>query len=357
MTWVPAHYSGGEGGYEIPGYWGDANGNPVQPGQISTPSIPTVPFKPNAPTPAMQGLFKPSAPMQASFARQLVDPVSGYANAPNYGAELARWQFSNTAPVPSTAPRGWGRSPGTGGAPPQAPWVSNPFTPGPQNTPGFNPRFTPTTPGAGGTPPPTAPPTAPTGPQWTTGGNATITNPNWPNGLKPTDLPQLTTGAVIPSQWSFPAATPGAGGGGPMSESNATSVKFGPANGMANGVNYGPMAGGAAPAANGSVPAFLSGFRFANAPAGSEAAKVNSIFAKYGVNDGMNYLMSNAWGDLGGQFRQQAARAGLSAADVNTVINNWGAGGGNYYPELGGFNGGRYSWGLGSKSKLPKLVY
>lgn len=359
MTWVPPSSSGGDSGDITPGYWVDANGNPVLPGQTSAPSIPTASFKPATAnlSPAMQGKFVPSAALQASFARQVADPASGYGWPPGYGAQLGRWQVSNTAPVPQTAPQGWGRYPGTGGAPPQAGWVTNPFTPGPQNTPGYNPRFNPVAPG--GTPPlPSNPPAQPTGPQWTTGGgSAPIVNANWPNGLKPTDLPQLATGSVIPSQWSFPAATPGIGGGGPLSEANATSVQFGPANGMANGVNYGPLAGGTAPAANGSVPAFLKSFQFANTQPGSEAAKANAIFARYGVNDGMNFLMNNWGGALGNQFSQQAQQAGISQAELNQIINNWGAGGGSYYPELGGFNGGRYSWGLGSKSALPKLNY
>ena len=101
---------------------------------------------------------------------------------------------------------------------------------------------------------------------------------------------------------------------------------------------------------------FLQNFSFQNAPAGSEAAKFNAIAKQYGTNDAMNYLMNNAWNTLGNQFLQQANAAGLSQDDYSRMVNNWGAGGGNYFPSLGGYNAGRYSWGLGART-VPNLTY
>ena len=82
------------------------------------------------PLPNGGGNWNPSQALRDSFAALETNPVSGYSqHGIGYGAPLGRFQFSNTAPVPASAPVGWGRYPGTPGGAPTASWVRSPFIP------------------------------------------------------------------------------------------------------------------------------------------------------------------------------------------------------------------------------------
>lgn len=129
------------------------------------------------PNAAINANWQMSQPLQNQFAQLLTNPVSGYSPNANYGARLGRFQFSATAPVPQTAPVGWGRWPGVDGSPPSAPWLAGQTAPPPKwgsytppvatpppNTVGGPGWTQPPTTGGGTTPPtPVTPPTTGTG--------------------------------------------------------------------------------------------------------------------------------------------------------------------------------------------------
>ena len=238
--------------------------------------------------PAWQGQYKPSDALANQLAELQSNPVSGYSPNADYGATLGRFQFSNTAPLPATAPAGWGRYPGTG-APPQQGG------------------------GGGGVPAPAVtPPQQYIPPGWTTGTY---------NGV---------TGAI---------PTP--------STNNAQTVD-----------SAGNRAGPPPPTTNpGDALSFLKQFQFQNAAPGSDAAKFNAVMQKYGPQDAMNLLLNGGlWNTLGSQFQGATQNAGLSRDDYSRLVNEFSAGGGDYFGKDYGFNAGKYTWGLGGK-KIPGLTY
>ena len=227
-------------------------------------------------------------------------PTSGYGDymAPggaNYGAQLGRWQFSLTAPVPQTAPQGWGRYPGVGGGLPPAPWVTNPGAPALPTNSGVAPKA------------------------YQLGTNYTL--PTQGNGQPPVTV--------------TPPSQPAQGGTPPSTE----------------GWMPGP--------ATSQVPSnTLSGFTFQNAAPGSVQATFNAIQAKYGPQDAISYLMLNgqnngAWR----QFTNSLQAGGMSEQDVARIQNQFSAGGsgGIFNNNLAGFNGGVYSTGTDQTGLLASL--
>lgn len=261
--------------------------------------------------PAWQGQYQPSPALAAQMAELKTNPTSGYSPNADYGAQLSRWQFSNSAPIPRTAPVGWGRYPGTGGAPPQASWVTNPYTPGSGGGGGSN--YGGGGGGSGTTPPQTVtPPQQYVPPGWTTGTY---------NGI---------TGAL------------------PTPSTNNTQLVDNAGN------RAGPPPQTTTP---GDALSFLKQFQFQNAAPGSDAAKFNAVMQKYGPNDAMNLLLNGGlWNTLGSQFQGATQQAGLSRDDYSRLVNEFGAGGGDYFGKDYGFNAGKYTWGLGGK-KIPGLIY
>lgn len=238
--------------------------------------------------------------LQRSMNQFFSTPTSGYGDymAPggaDYGAQLGRWQFSHTAPVPKTAPQGWGRYPGVGGGLPPAPWVTNPGAPALPTNSGVAPKAYPL------------------------GTNYTL--PTQGNGQPPV--------TVTP-----PSQTP-QGGTPPSTE----------------GWMPGP--------AQSQVPSnTLSGFKFQNAAPGSVQANFNAIQAKYGPQDAISYLMLNgqnngAWR----QFTGALQAGGMSEQDVARIQNQFSAGGsgGIFNNNLAGFNGGVYSTGTDQTGLLASL--
>lgn len=166
---TPNNYSGvidGNWGTRFPGIivdgkWqpNNADGTPGWTDSITRMPIGTVGrFALPPRTPAHLGTWTPPQGAQDSMTEQITNPVSGYAQGPaaerGYSAQLGRFQFSNTAPVPATAPVGWGRYPGSPGGAPTAPWVPKAYIPQlPQQ--GVQPPPTPTF-GGTTTPPPAA---------------------------------------------------------------------------------------------------------------------------------------------------------------------------------------------------------
>jgi hypothetical protein len=247
--------------------------------------------------------------LQRSMNEFFSTPTSGYGaymapGGANYGAELGRWQFSNSAPVPQTAPRGWGRYPGQGGGLPSAGWVTNPT--------------------AGGVPPQT---------------------PN-PYQLK---LNPMTNnnggGGGVPPATVTPPQQPPTGGGSPYQPPGGGAYPPGFTPGTTPPSTQGWMPG---PATQQVSQNSLSGFRFQNAAPGSVEANFNAIQAKHGPQDAISYLM--LYGNNGGQrhqFENALQAGGMSSADVSRIINQFSAGGsgGQFNNGLAGFNGGVFSNG------------
>jgi hypothetical protein len=137
---------------------------------VIAPATPMAANTVSGPNAGINASWKPPQWLQDSMAQQYSNPVSGYSPNANYGSTLGRFQFSSTAPVPKTAPVGWGRYPGVDGSPPSAPWLAGQTAPRPvwgntavtptpaQNTVGVRPINPPTTPPpTGGAIPPTPP--------------------------------------------------------------------------------------------------------------------------------------------------------------------------------------------------------
>jgi hypothetical protein len=253
--------------------------------------------------------------LQRSMNEFFSTPTSGYGaymapGGANYGAELGRWQFSNSAPVPQTAPRGWGRYPGQGGGLPSASWVTNPTSGGvPPQTPNpYQLKLNPMTNnggGGGGVPPapvtpPQQPPTGGGSPYQPPGGGA------YPPGFTPGTTPPSTQGWMP----------------GPATQQVSQNS--------------------------------LSGFRFQNAAPGSVEANFNAIQSRYGPQDAISYLMlagqnrtSPTQQSAMGNFQNALRAGGMSSDDVNRIINQFSAGGsgGQFNNGLAGFNGGQFSGG------------
>jgi hypothetical protein len=128
-TWVPGQWQGGEGGSMGEGFWAPPNG--VAP--VTTPAQNTV----GGPNAAINANWRPPQPIQNQLNELLTNPVSGYSPNANYGNQygqtgFGRFMFSGTAPVPQTAPYGWGRYPGVDGSPPSASWLAGQTMPPPQ---------------------------------------------------------------------------------------------------------------------------------------------------------------------------------------------------------------------------------
>ena len=162
-VWIPDGSSGSDPSSGGGGYWAP---NPYAPlNEQAAPAANMVGGANSAE--AINANWQMSQPLQNQFAELLTNPVSGYSPVANYGAQLGRFQFSHTAPVPATAPVGWGRYPGTGGAPPPPKWLTNPTTP---TLPTANPPGSYVNgPGAGGSTPPTTGGPPPGGTYNTTG--------------------------------------------------------------------------------------------------------------------------------------------------------------------------------------------
>jgi hypothetical protein len=166
-VWVDGQTWGDDGAQQSPGFWQQ---NPWAGMTTQAPPAQNTVGGPNA---AIAANWQMSQPLQNQFAELLTNPVSGYSPQANYGARLGRFQFSGTAPVPQTAPKGWGRYPGVDGSPPSAPWLAGQTMPPPKwgNTGGVPTQ--PVTPpgnyvGGGGTGGTTTPPPSTGG--WTTSG-------------------------------------------------------------------------------------------------------------------------------------------------------------------------------------------
>lgn len=241
--------------------------------------------------------------LQRSMNEFFSTPTSGYGaymapHGADYGAQLPRWQFSNSAPVPQTAPVGWGRYPGVGGAPAQAPWVTNPNT------------FTPPKSAPAGAPPPY----------------------------------QLGSNYSLPTA---PGTPPQTGGGSPYTPS-ATGTPS----------TEGWMPG---PATAQVSPSSLSGFTFANAKPGSVQDNFNKLQARYGADDAINYLIREGYTKGHGeaqspwsQFLGSLRAGGMGDQDISRITNQFSAGGsgGVFNNSLGGFNGGTFSNGLDMQGLL-----
>jgi hypothetical protein len=181
-TWVDGSFYGGEGGYQLPGQWVQTGAAPA-----ATPATNTV----GGPNAAINANWRPPQPIQNQLAELYANPVSGYSPNANYGAGFGRFQFSASAPVPKTAPLGWGRYPGVDGAPPSAPWLTGQTMPPPRwgntNLPPViatpPPNVVGNTPG-GTTPPPVQPPGGTTPPPY-----------NWNNGF-PSPSERVTGGTT-----------------------------------------------------------------------------------------------------------------------------------------------------------------
>jgi hypothetical protein len=215
-------------------------------------------------------------------------------SGPQWGGQYARWQFSNLgqgSPGPYGTPRGWGR------------WQTDPnwhYSNNPNPMAGYE---------GGNVPGGNNLPGYPQNPIGGLGGFGGVT----PGG----------TGSGGSSQ--TPAQTPTGGSGGSQQQSTSNPI---------------PQNTGQA------APTGFANFRFQNAAAGTPQATFNAIAQKYGMNDAYNWMMNSQWNTLGTPFEQQISSF-AQPGDLQRLVNNFGAGGGSYYPELGGFNGGRYSWGLG----------
>jgi hypothetical protein len=205
-----------------------------------------------------------------------------------WGQQYARWQFSNLgqgSPGPFGTPRGWGR------------WQTDPnwhYNSVPNQYGSY--------PGAGPV----------------SGGN------NLPGA------PQNPIGGLGGLGGVTPGGT-GSTGGSQTPQTQPTSPNSTPS----------------APVANKSGVPVFGNFQFSNAAPGTAADTFNKIMAKYGSNDAYNWMMNNQWNALGTDFRNQAAAAGATPEQIAQVINQFGAGGGQYdfASPLGGYNGGTYSWG------------
>jgi hypothetical protein len=232
--------------------------------------------------------------LQRSMNEFFSTPTSGYGaymapGGANYGSELGRWQFSNSAPVPQTAPRGWGRYPGQGGGLPSAAWVTNPTSGGvPAQTPNpyqlkLNP-MTNNSGGGGGVPPlPVTPPVQ-------NGNVGTPSTEGW--------MPGPATSQVSPNTLSgfrFQNAAPGS----VEANFNAIQSKYGPQ----DAISYLMLAG-----QNRTSPTTQSAM---------------------------------------GTFTNSLRAGGMSSDDVNRIINQFSAGGsgGQFNNGLAGFNGGQFSGG------------
>lgn len=287
--------SSGSGGTDGGGYWMQ---NPYA--TLNTqpaPATNTVAGPNSAAT--INANWQMSQPLQNQFAELLTNPVSGYSPVANYGAQLGRFQFSHTAPVPATAPVGWGRYPGTGGSPPPPKWLTNPTTP----------------------PLPTANPPG-----------------SYVNG-------------------------PGAGSGGSSGGSGNGAGNGGYTSAYPPGYTPGttpPSTQGWMPGpATSQVPSnTLSGFTFQNAAPGSVQANFNAIQAKYGPNDAINYLIRNGYTNgAWSQFTNALKAGGMGQEDISRITNQFSAGGagGVFNNSLEGFNGGVYSNGQDVTGLLASL--
>ena len=277
--------SAGGGGYWAPNPYATLNTQPA-------PAANTVAGPNSAAT--INANWQMSQPLQNQFAELLTNPVSGYSPVANYGAQLGRFQFSHTAPVPATAPVGWGRYPGTGGSPPPPKWLTNPTTP----------------------PLPTAnPPGSYVGGGGSSGGSG---NGAGNGGYTSAYPPGYTPGSTPPSTQGWMP--------GPATSQVSSNT--------------------------------LSGFKFANAAPGSVQANFNAIQAKYGPQDAISYLILNgqnngAWR----QFTNSLQAGGMSEQDVARIQNQFSAGGsgGIFNNNLAGFNGGVYSNGTDQTGLLASL--
>jgi hypothetical protein len=173
----------------------------VQQGLIADPTATPAPNTVGGPNAAINANWKPPQPIQNQLAELYTNPVSGYSPQANYGARFGRFQFSGTAPVPQTAPVGWGRYPGVDGSPPSASWLAGQTMAPPQWYHGTGAGT-----GGGGTGGGSVPPSPITPPA--TGGN----NGGWtPNG-PPASWTGPTGAGVTPAMQQAHAAARAARG-------------------------------------------------------------------------------------------------------------------------------------------------
>ena len=318
-VWVPGSAGGEDPSHATEGYWmapGDPNTqNNYNAGAAITGW--TLPKSPGA-SYFQAGTGNPwvTPGLQRSMEQFFRTPTSGYGDyygVQDYGAQLPRWQFSNSAPVPATAPVGWGRYPGVGGSPGPAPWVTNGNGGGQA--------------GAGATG------------NWTS--NSGVPSGGYQN---PTNLPQFN--------WSNPPTTV-------TPPSNGGNSNTGSAPGFNPGTTPPSTQGWMPPPATTQVSAnTLSGFRFQNAAPGSVQANYNAIAGQYGANDAINYLMRN--GNNNGAvstFTNALKASGMNEQDISRIQNQFSAGGagGVFNNSLEGFNGGVYSNGQDVTGLLASL--
>jgi hypothetical protein len=253
-------------------------------------------------------------------------PTSGYGaymapGGADYGAQLGRWSFSSSAPVPPTAPRGWGRYPGTPGGVPTAPWVQNPVTSAPPSGGGgpitpkamptggyYNPTNLPQT-GASTNPP--APVTPPS-----TGG--------WMPGPATSQVPQNTL-----SGFQFQNAAPGS----VEAAFNALQAKYGPQEAMSFLVSQGS-------AGRNGTQSPLNSWALAMQAGGMSGDDVNRVINQFNPSGSggiannslagydntfaqrMGGLLSSV-GQSAPTFDKEAYRARIAAAQANTPKPVW----------------------------------
>jgi hypothetical protein len=155
--------------------------NMIAQGLIPDPSATPAPNTVGGPNATINANWRPPIPIQNQLAELYTNPVSGYSPNANYGNQygqtgFGRFMFSGTAPVPKTAPYGWGRYPGVDGSPPSASWLAGQTMPPPQwyhgaGAGGGGGGGGGAGGGGGGVPPPVTPPvTPPNNGGWTPNG-------------------------------------------------------------------------------------------------------------------------------------------------------------------------------------------
>lgn len=308
--------SSGSNGTDGGGYWmapGDPNAaaNYTAGGAAASWKLPMAP----GPSYFESGTGNPwvTPGLQRSMNQFFSTPTSGYGEymAPggaDYGAQLGRWQYSTSAPVPKTAPQGWGRYPGMGGGLPSAPLVTNPTQ--------------------GGLPP-----------------------QQGQSGPLPY---QLKSNYTLPTNSGTTGQTGGAPGFKPPETITPPQTAV-PQQGTTPPSTQGWMPG----PATSQVPSnTLSGFTFQNAAPGSVQANFNAIQAKYGPNDAINYLIRNGYTNgAWSQFTNALKAGGMGQEDISRITNQFSAGGsgGIFNNSLEGFNGGVYSNGQDVTGLLASL--
>lgn len=326
-VWVPGSAGGEDPSHATEGYW-MAPGDPNTQNNYNAGAAITGWTLPKAPGASyfQEGTGNPwvTPGLQRSMEQFFRTPTSGYGDyygVQDYGAQLPRWQFSHSAPVPATAPVGWGRYPGVGGSPGPAPWVTNGNGGGQA--------------GAGATG------------NWTS--NSGVPSGGYQN---PTNLPQ-NNGTTPP----IPVTPPSNGGNSNPSYPPGTPPGYPP--GFNPGTTPLSTQGWMPPPATTQVSAnTLSGFRFQNAAPGSVQANYNAIAAKYGPNDALNYLYRNGYNNGAvSTFTNAMKSGGMSSEDVARITNQFSAGGagGVFNNSLEGFNGGVYSNGTDQVGLLASL--